>query len=375
MKLLLFGWCSLFVLLGFLAPSIFPTPGSFPYEAQLKMYEPFFLQPLAHFDGIHYLLISENGYAQYEQAFFPLYPLLIYLLSQYLFGGHSIVAGVLISFLSFIGGMYVFKKYLQELMKKDTSIWWTLLFFLLFPTSFFLNAVYTEGLFFLLSIGTFYFIHKKNWVLAGICAFFASLTRLIGIFLIIPFALIILRRWQEGKKLQGYFILLFAPVVGLATYCLYLWQTTGDPLYFMHVQWAFGAQRSNNLISIPQVLYRYAKIVVTSDWNIPYFISLCELFLFIGAGAILVFQLVQLWRKKQLLSELAGLVYFSSASLILPTLTGTLSSVPRYALLSVSIFIALGSIKKLWIKLLIGFLFLILHIMLFSLYVRGYFVS
>src|SRR5438552_70877 len=35
----------------------------------------------ANLDGVHYLSIAGNGYHTYEQAFFPLFPLLIYLLS------------------------------------------------------------------------------------------------------------------------------------------------------------------------------------------------------------------------------------------------------------------------------------------------------
>src|SRR3989338_7634876 len=33
--------------------------------------------PWANFDGVHYLSIAERGYVQYEQAFFPLYPVLV----------------------------------------------------------------------------------------------------------------------------------------------------------------------------------------------------------------------------------------------------------------------------------------------------------
>jgi Gpi18-like mannosyltransferase len=53
-----------------------------------------------------------------------------------------------------------------------------IIFLLIFPTAFFLNAVYTESLFLFLSLATFYYALKKNFFSAGIFGFFASLTRL-----------------------------------------------------------------------------------------------------------------------------------------------------------------------------------------------------
>ena len=90
---------------------------------------------------------------------------------------------------------------------------------------------------------------------------------------------------------------------------------------------------------------------------------------------VLVLDAIKLLRSKILDYDRLGLNLFSFANIILPTLTGTLSSVPRYALMSLSVFIFLGEIKKTRIKILMGALFFILHVVLLSFFIQGYFVG
>src|SRR3989338_802593 len=196
-------------LISYLAPFFIPYLGFFPYkELALNYNLPEFLTALANFDGAHYLLIAKNGYAQYQQAFFPLYPLLIRWLSPIFFNNHLLTA-LIISNISFLLGLLIFSKYLflchaepvsasdftnkrsrnKFGMTKNNLLIWTIIFLVTFPTSFFFGAVYTEGLFFLLFICALFFLKKDKLFLAGLFAFLATLTRLIGLFLIIFFVL------------------------------------------------------------------------------------------------------------------------------------------------------------------------------------------
>ena len=59
------------------------------------------------------------------------------------------------------------------------------LLLLLFPTSIFFNAVYTESLFLLLSVASVYFIRKGRYREAGILGFLAALTRVTGVLLFV----------------------------------------------------------------------------------------------------------------------------------------------------------------------------------------------
>lgn len=246
-----------------------------------------------------------------------------------------------------------------------------IIFLLLFPTSFFFGAVYTEGLFFFLFIGTLYFIKKENYLLASIFGFLTALTKLTGLFLIIPilFSLIKKNNNQIMKPIQLTTIL--SPLLGFLLYAFYLWKTTGDPLFFFHSQPAFGANRSTSFIFLPQVYYRYFNILFTANHDYQYFIALLEMSIFTLVLGVLVLDLKKNWKNYERL----GLNLFSLASLVLPTLTGTFSSVPRYALLSISFFLFLGEMKNKYVQIFIGLVFFLLHIFLLCFFIQGYFVG
>lgn len=374
------------LLISYLGSILIPYLGFFPYKEILLDYHlPKFLSSFANFDGVHYILIAKQGYTQYEQAFFPLYPLLIKFISP-LFLNNQFLAGFIISNIAFLLGLFIFSKYLKLIFKNNQQsnnlTISAILFLLLFPTSFFFNAVYTEGFFFFLMIGSLYFLKKKNYILTSVFAFLASLTRLVGVFLIIPIVLNILKNKRGRIYIRPYnifkfLITIFSPLLGLFIYCFYLWKTTGDPFFFLHSQWAFGAHRSSNLIFLPQVYFRYFKIFFTADFDFQYFISLFEFFTFNFVLIILIVNLFKILTppKAGKNYELLSLNIFSLINLIIPTLTGTLSSIPRYILFSLSFFIALAQIKNNFAKILIGLAFIILHIIILGFFSQGYFVG
>ena len=361
-------------LTSFFAPHFIPYLGFFPYKEILANYHlPDFIAKFANFDGVHYLLISQQGYMQYEQAYFPLYPLLIKFLTP-LFLGNTLLAGLIISNGSLLLAIWLLTKLLLNYEFRITDLKWTTLLLLLFPTAFFFNAVYTESLFFLFFIASLYFLNKKNYWLAGLCAFLASSTRLIGVFLFIPILLNLTSSLKIGNwKLK--IIAIFSPVAGLSAYMLYLWSTVKDPLYFLTSQPIFGAHRSTSLILLPQVYWRYIKIFLTANHDFRYYISLFEFSVFTFIFVILILDLIENWKLKIKNYPRISLNLFSLANILLPTLTGTFSSVPRYALFSLSAFIYLGQLKQTWLKFLIATGFIILHILILGFFVQGYFIG
>jgi len=367
----------------FFSTKIIPYLGFFPYPREIFDFGlPQVTSALANFDGIHYLKIAARGYGQWEQAFFPLYPLLIKLFT-FVFK-NELIAGLIISNLSFLIGLIIFFKLF--------NFKWLLFFILMFPTSFFFGAVYTEGLFFLLFVLTLYFLKKENYWLVSLFAILASLTRLVGVFLVIPIIFLIQKSKVKSQNYSSkvkinkysilnnkYFMLILSPLIGLATYCLYLWKTTGDPFFFLSSQPVFGANRSTHLILLPQVIWRYLKIFITASHNFQYYVSVFEFFIFIFVFFILVLDLfknlkIKNWKLIRNFDRL-GLNLFSFANLLLPTLTGTFSSIPRYALFSLSFFIFLAEVKNKWVKIGIIIMFLILHIVTLGLFGQGYFIS
>ncbi len=388
----------------FFSQKIIPYLGFFPYGDQLLNFNlPSWIYALANFDGLHYLSIARNGYAQYEQAFFPLYPILIKFLAPF-FSNNQLVTGLVISNISFLLGLIILLKYLKLIFPKDRgSNMLTVIALLLFPTSFFFGAVYTEGLFFLFLITTLYFLKKDNYLFAGLFAFFASLTRLVGVFLIIPIFFHLIQRMaprlrgddnnRTMKQLKNvfilntrYLILAVSPLIGLGIYCLYLYQTTGDPLFFVTSQPIFGANRSSNLILLPQVYWRYFKIFITAAHDPRFYVSIVEFLIFNFVFVVLILDLfknlgIKNWKLARNLKfeiknyDLLSLNIFSLSNIILPTLTGTLSSIPRYSLFSISFFIYIAQRKNNFVKYFILFTFLFLHILLLGYFTQGYFIS
>jgi hypothetical protein len=176
---------------------------------------------------------------------------------------------------------------------------------------------------------------------------------------------------------KNYFLasILFAPLLGLMTFSLYLYLKTGDPLKFIHAQYAFGEQRASNFILLPQTLYRYIKIFVTADLSFVYFVASVEFVTFMTVFGVLIYTIMKNYKKNQYRYLLALFGSFSIINILLSTFTGSLTSVPRFALISILFFVSLAHIKNRPIKIGILIIFFLFHIILLSLFSQGYFVS
>lgn len=365
----------LYAFVAFIAQRFVPYLGFFPYKELLVEYNlPTWISSFANFDGIHYLLIAKQNYSQWEQAFFPLFPLLIHFI--FFIVPNYLIAALLLSNGTFIVGLLFFKKLLHMWGVKTIS---PLLYLLAFPTAFFFGAAYTESLFFMLFVLSLYFLYKKNYYLAGLFAALSSATRLIGVFLTIPFLFHFLER--SKKKELSFNLVILSPLIGLFTYMAYLFFTTGDPLFFFNSQPIFGANRSTHLITLPQVYFRYFKILFLAAHDFQWYLSLFEMVIFTLVFTVLVLELYKSIKRLKMASgnlrggQRLGMVLFSLVNLVLPTLTGTFSSVPRYALFSLSFFIVLGEIKNPILRILIFTFFIVSQIVLLSLFVQGYFIG
>lgn len=315
----------------------------------------------ANMDGVHYLSIAQNGYYQFEQAFFPLYPLLIKWLANFL-DKNYLLAALFIAHSSFLGSLIIFYKLLKKQLSETVARWGTVLL-LAFPTSFFFASVYTESLFLFFIMGTLYGIFKKRWLMAGIMVGLASATRLVGIFLL---PLLFYEWWKEKKKTLLGSLGITLGCLGFLGYLGYLWQTYGDPLLFFHVQPAFGAGRSGQeIILLPQVIYRYLRIFLTAEFSYDYIIAFFEFTAFVFASYLLI---------KNFKKIPVGYQIFAWLAILTPTLTGSLSSLPRYLLGIFPIFIILAT-STLMVKIVYFVISLSLLLMGTMLFFRGYFVS
>lgn len=361
----------LLFLIAVAAQHLIPYLGTFSFPSELNLDDlPNWLKAFANFDGIHYTKIAREGYYEFGQAFFPVYPLLIRLLSP-LFGGNHIFAGVLISHISFAIGLYFIVKMIKK-YAKFTSPFWVVVFLLSFPTAFFFQTAYTESLFFMMFALILWFIAEKNYLPAALLAGVGSATKLMGIFLFLPF----LGAWFSQKKKEHATKIIFYGLfagIGLLAYMIYLFKSTGDPVAFFHAQSAFGASRSTNLITPFQTYFRYINIFLHWQWNFGYLIALIEFFSFTLIVITSGLELIKRYRKNDYFW--AFLALFSLVNVLLPTFTGTLLSEPRFALLSLSSFMYLAALKNTRLKIAIAVIFSLIQIVLFAYFIQGYFVS
>lgn len=322
----------------------------------------------ANFDGNHYISIARDGYGiSSHYAFFPLYPLLVRLLSNIIHPDYTAAFGL--SLCAFAIALAV----LWRLIRLDYSgavASWAILLLVFFPVSFFFSFIYTESLFLLFVVSAFYSARLGRWWLAGILGLLAASTRLMGIALFPALALEYFIQSPRPKiKISRLLPLLLIPA-GLGIYMGYLQLVAHDPLAFMHVQENFRQGRSAHFVLIFQVFWRYLKMIFTVNRADPIYLAVLLEF-----GSALVFSfaaVVSLFRQR------LSYAIYSLICIFLPPLTGNFISMSRFALVAFPLFILLGQTiaKSSWIAKLFALVVLVfLSVVYISLFVRGIWVA
>lgn len=142
-----------------------------------------FINPWFQWDTLSYMEISILGYNNHSSsiAYMPLYPFLIRLIAP-LVGNNHLTAALLISSLSFIVTLVLLYELIADMYDSKLAFR-TVLAFLVFPTTFFMLAGYTEALFLALVLGSWLAARRLRWEWAALLASLAVLTRLQGIIL------------------------------------------------------------------------------------------------------------------------------------------------------------------------------------------------
>jgi hypothetical protein len=206
----------------------------------------------SHWDGEHYVTLAMGGYLHppdnVSPAFFPLYPLLLRSFAE-LFGGPITkealsVWAPLLSLLFLPFALYFIYRIALDAFDERVAKG-TVLILAFFPTTFFLNAAYTESMFLALSAGSLWAMRvRKDLLVACVLAGVAAATRNVGVFLVAP----LIYEWIkdiERFRWRGIYLLL-APG-GLFAYMGYLWVRFGDPLLFYSAQERWGRQATGPL--------------------------------------------------------------------------------------------------------------------------------
>lgn len=187
--------------------------------------------PLARWDAVWYLRVAAHGYAGPSQGFFPLYPLLVKALAGFSHSPRTLLAAsYATSLAAFAGALYLLHRLVAlELGPRFAKP--TLVLLAFFPGAIWFGAPYTESLFLLLVVGSFYAARTGHWALAGIAAALASATRSPGIALVAPLAVL----WwvQRPRRARNLAWIGLAPL-GIVAFSAYLGLAHGDALAWQH---------------------------------------------------------------------------------------------------------------------------------------------
>jgi hypothetical protein len=285
-------------------------------------------------DAVHYLDIATHGYQGYDMAFFPLYPLLIRLVGS--LAGNHLVAGLLISNAAFFFGLLYLYKLLEH--EYDRPVARRAIFYVsVFPTAVFFSAVYTESLFFMLTVASFYYMRAHRWWLAGAVGFFAALTRVEGILLAVPFLIEWgSQNWSALRRAGAQRVVALMDLIpisfiglGLAVYMAYLWVLRADPLYFSHVQIHWNRHFAMPWVSVWSAFHKIA-IATSSQTVANQLLELAFTFLMIAV-------LIAGWHSLR-----PSYIAYMALSILIPMCTSSLMSMPRFALVLFPMFAILA---------------------------------
>ncbi len=255
------------------------TPGAVPTTLT---------EGLVAWDGTWYRDIASSGYAGLPLEglrFFPLFPLLGRALSLVTFG-RADVALVLVANLASIALAVAVRRLVRfergSVELADRSVWMVCLF----PGAFVLAWAYAESLWLLAAVVAFGAARSRRWGWAIAAGLVAGATRPLGLLLMVPVAIELLRVWRSARRDERLLGLgaLAAPAVATGAYLAWVGSQFGDAWLPFTVQgdlrgnsdpfsrlWEglgqmVGPDRLSDGLHIPFALLFVALVVLTFRW-------------------------------------------------------------------------------------------------------------
>jgi len=313
------------------------------------------------FDAGFYVDIAEHGYwpastlhTASDWIFLPLYPMLIYPFGH-LFGGSDAafdIAGILVSnAAAVVAAVYLYLLVRRDFGSQIASR--TVIYLAIFPTSFYLSALYPESVFLACAVACIYYARQHRWWLAGICGALASLARIQGLVLVVPIAWeywqflsdrysplpdmskMMLREkasaWLNSRlqglllaaqELRNWFTLLAIALIpmGLVPFLIYSQIKTGDFLATIHnhqVGWGRFFAYPWRLLAYA---FRHPQPPDPLDWNF-WLLNVITIIVFLGFTA---------WSFRRL-----PIIYalYTLVMVLMPLTTASINSISRYYLI------------------------------------------
>lgn len=201
-----------------------------PYHAWFGLGDRLF-DTFAQWDSGWFIGIAEHGYQSKQvTAFFPLYPLVVRGVAEVV--RTYVVAGVLVSLASGAIAVILLHRLARPLVGPGSATD-GVLFLVLYPLAFVFTAVYSDGLFLALAVGSFLAATQRRSLIAGVLGGLACATRLIGLALL-PALVVLL--WPRNRRELHRLVPLALLPAAVGAYALYLEHRFGDAWVFVRSQ-------------------------------------------------------------------------------------------------------------------------------------------
>lgn len=283
---------------------------------------------LSNWDGVWYLALAEHGYPthvshlQTTLGFFPLYPMLMWLVAHAL-DLPMVAAGLVVSAL---GGLVA-----TILLERLATRWWdaatarrAVVVFCAFPGSVVFSMVYSEGVLLPLAMASLLALANKRWLLAGILAGLATAVGPDSVAIVLACAVAsaaeIRRRGVRDPAARRSLVAPLLSPVGIGAVGAFFWAWTGTPFANFDAQRYGWGERTT-----PFALWREVK-TLSQEISLSHFdYHLVNLNYVVGlAGAVyLVYALVLLAGQRRAVAPEAlawtlGIAFLSVTSQYTP---------------------------------------------------------
>lgn len=227
------------------------TPGARPNQLT---------EGLIAWDGTWYRDIARSGYGALPQEglrFFPLYPLVARALSLGVDGLVNPLLIVLANVASLGVAVGVRRLVRNEGLGEavaSRAVWLVMLF----PSAFVLAWAYAEAFMLAATIAAFVALRRERWWWAALAGLVAGLSRPLGLVLVLPAAIEVVRTWRgasAGDRV-GRLAAVGAPIVGTGTYLLWVRGAYGDALLPYRAQGPLRGEVVNPLARLWEGLHQ-----------------------------------------------------------------------------------------------------------------------
>lgn len=270
---------------------------------------------LTNWDGAWYQFLALHGYpgyayhAQSTLGFFPLYPVVVWVVSRpLLLTTNSVYLATALAgaFIATLGGLVA-----TILVQRLASGWWgkqtgrkAVLLFAFFPGSVVFFMAYAEGLMLPLAAGCILALQRRRWLLAGVLAGLATACEPEAIVLV-PVCLLsaLLHARRNGWRGWPAWRSLVAPTLsltGVGAFAIFLWAWTGTPFASMIAQ-HYGWGEKTDPIAVFNLFHWLGDQIHFSHFDSH---PTIDLNLVVGAAGVLLLipVLTLLWKSRRLVS-------------------------------------------------------------------------